>query len=53
MAERMNRDMAFAHDEASRDLGFAPRPFRLEPRDLPGAAHRPAPASATIAQRTR
>lgn len=53
MAERMNRDMAFPHDEAARDLGFAPRPFRLEPRDLPGAAHHEAPASATIAQRTR
>ncbi|MEQ1528077.1 MAG: hypothetical protein ABL925_02095, partial [Methylococcales bacterium] len=27
MAERMNQDLVFAHDEAQRDLEFAPRPF--------------------------
>lgn len=35
MAERMNRDLVFDHVEASRDLGFSPRPFRLAARDLP------------------
>lgn len=35
MAERMNRDMVFAHDDAARDIGFSPRPFRLEATDLP------------------
>lgn len=29
MAERMNRDMAFDHSEAARDLGFEPRKFDL------------------------
>jgi len=38
MAERMNVDMVFAHDEAARDLGFAPRGFALEPDDLPETA---------------
>lgn len=35
MAERMNRDLVFDHAEATRDLGFSPRPFRLEAGDLP------------------
>ena len=29
MAQRMNKDMVFDHEEAARDLGFSPRPFRL------------------------
>jgi nucleoside-diphosphate-sugar epimerase len=35
MAERMNQDLTFSHEEASRDLGFKPRPFRLTQEDLP------------------
>lgn len=35
MAERMNQDMVFDHDEAARDLGFSPRPFVLDKTDLP------------------
>jgi nucleoside-diphosphate-sugar epimerase len=35
MAERMNRDLVFDHADATRDLGFSPRPFRLSPEDLP------------------
>jgi uncharacterized protein YbjT (DUF2867 family) len=35
MVERMNQDMVFGHDDAKRDLGFEPRPFRLEAADLP------------------
>lgn len=35
MAERMNADLVFDHFPASADLGFAPRPFRLDPEDLP------------------
>ncbi|MCK4838275.1 MAG: NAD-dependent epimerase/dehydratase family protein [Desulfobulbaceae bacterium] len=35
MAERMNHDLIFDHAEAARDLGFSPRPFRLESDDLP------------------
>jgi len=27
MADRMQKDMLFSHDEASRDFGYAPRPF--------------------------
>ena len=34
MAERMNRDLVFDHSDASRDLGFSPRPFRLAPEDV-------------------
>lgn len=34
MAERMNRDLVFDHEDAGRDLGFSPRPFRLGPEDL-------------------
>lgn len=36
MAERMNRDLLFDHADAARDLGFTPRQFVLEPKDLPG-----------------
>jgi nucleoside-diphosphate-sugar epimerase len=35
MAERMNRDLVFDHTDATRDLGFSPRPFRLSSEDLP------------------
>jgi nucleoside-diphosphate-sugar epimerase len=35
MAERMNRDMVFEHDEARRLLGFDPRGFVLKRDDLP------------------
>lgn len=35
MVERMNRDLAFDHAEATRDFGFSPSDFRLEPTDLP------------------
>lgn len=35
MAERMNRDLVFDHVDATRDLGFSPRPFRLLPEDIP------------------
>lgn len=35
MAERMNRDLAFDHADAARDLGFAPRPFRIVREDVP------------------
>lgn len=35
MAERMNQDMAFDHEEAARDLGFSPRPFQPEKQDMP------------------
>lgn len=41
MAERMNRDMVFDHDEASRDLGFSPRPFVLEQGDMPATRQAP------------
>lgn len=34
MAGRMGRDLVFGHEDATRDLGYAPRPFRLEPEDL-------------------
>jgi len=34
MAERMNRDLVFDHAEAARDLGYAPRRFRLAPEDV-------------------
>jgi len=37
MAERMNVDLVFEHTEAARDFGFAPRPFRLDQKDLPFA----------------
>ena len=36
MAQRMNQDMVFDHTEASRDLGFNPRPFYLKADDLTG-----------------
>lgn len=35
MAERMNRDLVFDHADASRDLGFRPRSFKLSAQDLP------------------
>lgn len=35
MAERMSRDLVFDHAEAARDLGYAPRSFRLTAEDLP------------------
>lgn len=35
MAERMNQDLVFDHADAERDLGYAPRPFRLAAEDLP------------------
>lgn len=35
MAERMNQDMVFDHEEAARDLGFTPQAFRLDREDLP------------------
>ena len=34
MAERMNRDMAFGHAAAARDLGYTPRHFAPGARDL-------------------
>ncbi len=34
MAQRMNQDLVFSHDDASRDLGFEPRPFILTDIDL-------------------
>lgn len=36
MAERMNRDLVFGHEEAARDLGFRPRAFRPTPADVGG-----------------
>ena len=36
MAERMNQNLVFDHEDASRDLGFSPRPFLLTREDLPG-----------------
>jgi nucleoside-diphosphate-sugar epimerase len=36
MAERMNQDHVFDHEDACRDLGFSPRPFLLTECDLPG-----------------
>ncbi|RPH52590.1 MAG: NAD(P)-dependent oxidoreductase [Desulfobacteraceae bacterium] len=35
MAERMNQDLIFDHEDAARDLGFSPRPFLLTHEDLP------------------
>lgn len=35
MAERMNRDLVFDHVDATQDLGFSPRSFRLSPEDIP------------------
>lgn len=34
MAERMNLDMVFDHEDAARDFDFRPRPFVLLPRDV-------------------
>lgn len=35
MAERMNFDLVFDHADATRDLGFSPKPFRPGKTDLP------------------
>ena len=35
MAERMNLDMVFDYDEATRDFGFTPQAFVLNTEDLP------------------
>jgi nucleoside-diphosphate-sugar epimerase len=35
MAERMQRDLIFDHNDAMHDLNFAPRPFHLTKEDLP------------------
>lgn len=34
MAERMNVDMTFDHNDAAQDFGFSPRPFRVQPSDV-------------------
>lgn len=34
MAERMNKDMVFDHTDAAKELGFAPRRFVLQPKDI-------------------
>ncbi len=36
MAERMNRDLAFDHSDATQDFGFKPRPFVLNTKDVSG-----------------
>jgi uncharacterized protein YbjT (DUF2867 family) len=35
MITRMNQDMVFDHEAATRDFGFSPRPFELKKHDLP------------------
>lgn len=35
MAERMNTDLVFDHEDAARDLNFSPRMFHLTSKDLP------------------
>jgi len=35
MAERMNRDLVYEHEDATRDLGYTPRPFTITLQDLP------------------
>lgn len=35
MAERMNQDMIFDHDDAARDLDFRPQSFVIDAKDLP------------------
>jgi hypothetical protein len=40
MAERMNQDMTFDHDDATRDFGFAPQAFKLGAKDLPAQNQR-------------
>lgn len=35
MAERMNRDLVFNHDDATRDFGYKPRQFSLSAKDMP------------------
>jgi len=34
MVERMNQDLVFDHHDATQDLNFSPRTFKLEPEDL-------------------
>lgn len=36
MAQRMNQDMVFDHTEASHDLNFSPRDFKINREALPG-----------------
>ena len=35
MAERMDRDLIFEHVDAKQDLGFSPRSFSIDSKDLP------------------
>ena len=35
MADRMDRDLVFEHKDATAELGFSPRSFLLEERDIP------------------
>jgi len=35
MVDRMDRDLAFDHIDATVELGFSPRYFQFESRDLP------------------
>ncbi len=35
MADRMNVNLVFDHDEAARDFNYSPGPFRLTSKDLP------------------
>lgn len=35
MADRMNMDMVFSHEDARRDFGYNPRSFQLTRQDLP------------------
>jgi nucleoside-diphosphate-sugar epimerase len=35
MAERMNQDLVYAHEDAARDFGYVPRPFTITKKDLP------------------
>lgn len=37
MADRMNNDLVFDHEEATHDLGFSPRLFQLAKADLPAS----------------
>jgi nucleoside-diphosphate-sugar epimerase len=49
MAERMMTDMVFDHSQATKDFGFAPRPFRLAPDDLAAPSPRTARAKGAVA----
>jgi hypothetical protein len=35
MAERMNQDLVYEHEDAKRDLSYTPRPFAITSKDLP------------------